>query len=250
MTDLFVRSWPVANPKGAVAIVHGLAEHSGRYEHVGAALNAAGYAAIALDHRGHGRSPGFPADMGGSVQQIVDDVVALCAQAHAIHPRTFLLGHSMGTIFSLAAEPEVPSGTLAGLVLSGIAIQPGAAVLAAIGQPEPSLPPELVSRSPEVVQAYVDDPLVFKDLPQPLIAMLLESSPRAVEAIGKVMIPVLLLHGTADQLCDIAGAHQAYAELIVTDKTVKAYEGLYHEVLNEPERETVIRDLIAWLDAH
>ena len=249
MPDLYEVSWPVADAKAAVVITHGLAEHSGRYTHVAQALNAAGYAVYAFDHRGHGRSVGFPADMGDDPDQLVRDVVAECALARAEHDKIFLLAHSMGTIFAIPAATEIPVDGFAGLILSGTALVPAEATMNAMAEGK-SLPPETVSRDPAVVQAYIDDPLVFTETPKLLAEKAIDAVTRAIEAIAKIEVPVLLIHGTADQLTSIEGANLVYAQLIVSDKTLKGYEGLYHEVLNEPEKDQVIADVIAWLDAH
>jgi alpha-beta hydrolase superfamily lysophospholipase len=250
MTQLFERAWPVDAAKAAVVIVHGLAEHSGRYDYVARKLNAAGYAVYAQDLRGHGQSVGFPGDMGGDVHQIVSDIVVECERVRTEHPKTFLLGHSMGTLYSLPAVVQAPAGTLAGLILSGIAVVPGPAVLASLASGE-GIPPETVSRDPEIVKAYIDDPLVFNDsVPPEIMTMAVEATTQALQAIPLVPIPTLLVHGSADVLCDMSGAQQAHTELVITDKTLKIYEGLYHEVLNEPERDGVIADVVTWLDAH
>jgi acylglycerol lipase len=248
--EIFVRTWPLTGAKATVVITHGAAEHLGRYEHVAQALNAAGYAVSAFDHRGHGRSVGFPADMGGSIDQVVADVVAQCEAAKEQSDKVFLLAHSMGTIFALPAAIEAPVGTLAGLILSGTALAPGPAVIESMTSGE-GIPASLISRDPEVVKAYEDDPLVFKgEMPSILADQALEAIGKAIEAIGKVTIPVLLLHGVADQITSIDGANMVYAQLVVSDKTLEAYDGLYHEVLNEPEKDKVIADLVAWLDKH
>lgn len=250
MSDLFERTWPLESAKATVVIVHGMAEHSGRYDYVAAALNDAGYAVVAPDMRGHGRSPGFPADMGMDVQRIVDDVAEVCERVRTTSPKTFLVGHSLGTLFSIAAAVGVEAGTLAGLVLSGVALEPGDAVVKALGEANPALPPETISRDPEIVKAYIDDVLVWKDISPSVMTIALAATQKAKEAVKQIRVPTLFLHGTADQLCSIRGAHEAYAEMVIADRTVKAYNGLYHEVFNEPERDTVIADLVAWLDAH
>ena len=249
MADLFEYSWPLADAKAAVVITHGLAEHSGRYEHVAQALNAAGYAVYAFDHRGHGKSVGFPADMGDDPEQLVRDVVAEVALAQNEHDKVFLLAHSMGTIFAIPAATEIPLKGFAGLVLSGTALVPAEATLTSMTEGKP-LPPETVSRDPAVVKAYVDDPLVFTETPALLAEKAIDAVTRAIGAIEKITVPVLLIHGTADQLTSIEGANLVYAQLVISDKTLKSYEGLYHEVLNEPEKDQVIADVIAWLDAH
>lgn len=250
MTDIFERSWPVDGAKGAVVITHGIAEHSGRYEYLAQALNHAGYSAFAYDHRGHGRSIGAPGDMGESVEQITEDVVERCVAARASYERTFLLAHSMGTLFALPAAAQAPDGTLAGLILSGVAVMPAQAALEAALEGR-GLPPETICRDPAVVKAYVDDPLIFSDaIPPEMMSRVGEAIQAAIDAIPKINIPVLLLHGTDDQLTSIEGANMVHAQLVVTDKTLKVYEGLYHEVLNEPEKDQVIADVVGWLEDH
>ncbi len=250
MGDLFEREWPIDEAKGAVVIAHGIAEHSGRYEHVAQALNQAGYSVFAYDHRGHGQSIGAPGDMGESVEQLVQDVVDHCVAARASYEKTFLLAHSMGTLFALPAAVQAPDGTLSGLILSGIALVPGTAALESMGSGE-ALPPETISRDPDVVKAYVDDPLIFNDaIPPETLTRVVEVIQLATDSVSKVTVPVLLLHGSEDILTSVEGANMAHAQLIVTDKTLKVYEGLYHEVLNEPEKDQVIADLVAWLDDH
>jgi alpha-beta hydrolase superfamily lysophospholipase len=248
--EIYERTWPVADPKGVVAISHGLAEHSGRYEHVAQALNAAGYFVTAYDHRGHGRSVGFPAEMGEDVDQLVADCVAHCIFAKQFHDKVFLLAHSMGTMFALPAAAEVPIGTLSGLILSGVALAPGPAVLEGLAEGK-GIPANAISRDPAVVKAYEDDPMVFNDVtPKMISEHALDAITKATQAIPMIAIPVLLLHGTNDLLTSLEGANMVHTQLVITDKTLKAYDGLYHEVLNEPEKDQVIGDLIEWLDAH
>lgn len=246
MTELFERAWPATDAKGAVVIVHGLAEHSGRYEYVAQALNAAGYAAYAQDARGHGQSVGFPGDMGGDPDRVLDDVVELCARVRREHEVVFCLAHSMGTLFAVPAVARMPSDTLRGLVLSGTVGAPGPAGEELMTKG--SVPPEAVSRDPEIVKAYVDDPLVFEQVPQELLALAGEVTAKFFEAIPKITLPVLLIHGENDLLCGLAGAQLVHTQLVGTDKTLLTYPGLYHEVLNEPERDKVIADVVAWLD--
>lgn len=250
MSELHEQVWPVTDAKAGVVIVHGLAEHSGRYAHVAQALNKAGYTVYAADLRGHGRSAGFPGDMGGDLQTLINDVISFCARAAGAHTKTFLLAHSMGTLLALPAVAEMPAGTVDGLILSGVALMPGPAVLEAIGSGE-GIPPELISRDPEVVEAYKKDELVFYDrVPQELMAMAMEATQRASAAVPQINVPTLILHGADDQICDISGADYVFVELVVVDKQIQRCHGLYHEVLNEPEKDKVIGDVVTWLDAH
>ncbi|HYZ92996.1 MAG TPA: alpha/beta hydrolase [Actinomycetota bacterium] len=248
MTDLFERTWPTSTAKGAVVIVHGLAEHSGRYDYVAQSLNKAGYAVYAQDARGHGRSIGFPGDMGGDPARVVQDVVEFCVRVHGEHDATFLLGHSMGTLFAVSAVAQMPVGTLKGLVLSGTVAEPGPASQELIEKGR--VPPESVSRDPEIVQAYADDPLVFEKTPPELMALAGEVTAKYFEAIPLITIPVLLVHGEDDLLTAVGGARMVHTQLVTTDKTLIEYPGLYHEVFNEPEKDKVIADVVSWLDDH
>lgn len=247
MAELFERAWPAADAKGAVVIVHGLAEHSGRYEYVARALNAAGYAAYAQDARGHGQSVGFPGDMGGDPDRVLDDLVEICTRVQREHDVVFCLAHSMGTLFAVPAVARMGSETLRGLVLSGTVGAPGPATEELMTKG--SVPPESISRDADIVKAYVDDPLVFDQVPQELLALAGEVTAMFFEAIPKIRLPVLLIHGEDDLLCGLAGAQLVHTQLVGTDKTLLTYPGLYHEVLNEPERDKVIADVVAWLDA-
>ena len=113
-----------------------------------------------------------------------------------------------------------------------------------------SVPPESVSRDPEIVKAYAEDPLVFDKVPPELMALAGDVTAKFFEAIPLITLPVLLVHGEDDQLCGLQGAQLVHTQLVVTDKTLLTYPGLYHEVLNEPERDKVIGDVVSWLDAH
>ncbi len=248
MPDIYERSWPVAGAKGAVAIVHGLGEHSGRYDYVAQALNTAGYSAYAMDVRGHGRSVGFPHDMGDDLNQVVTDVVEFCVGVRESFEKTFLLAHSMGTLLSMPAVPRVPEGTLSGLILSGTATEPGPAGGDLFEKG--AVPLDALSRDPAVQEAYESDPLVWKEVPSHIFDHLIELGGLVQQAIPLIDIPVLLIHGRDDPLTNIAGASGVYAELVISDKTLLGYDGLRHEILNEPERDTVIADVVSWLDKH
>ncbi len=246
--EIYERAWPVADAKGGVAIVHGLGEHSGRYEYVAQSLNRAGYSAYAIDVRGHGQSVGFPHNMGEDPEALVNDVVELCVSVRESNERTFLLAHSMGTLLSIPATPRVPTGTLSGLILSGTATQPGPAggTLATEGR----VPSETLSRDEAVQKAYEDDPLVWDTVPQEIFGHLINIGVMVEAAIPMIQVPVLLLHGVADELTSIHGAEEVHAKLVGTDKTLIGYDGLRHEILNEPERDKVIADIVGWLDKH
>jgi len=235
---------------GSVLIVHGLAEHKGRYAYVQRSLADAGYVSHAIDLRGHGEADGFPGKV-SSADEWLDDVADGLAFAEGPLP-VFVVAHSMGTLPTLAYLGERGADGVRGLVLSACPIAPGQATLDALADPDaPGIPPEAVSRDLAVVKAYADDPLVFNaNVPPECTAAVMLVSQRAFAAAALVTIPVLLIHGGADPIADASGSKDISDVLASTDKTLKIYDGLFHEVFNEPERDQVIGDVIAWLDAH
>jgi acylglycerol lipase len=275
--------WQTWKPDGAVraviVIVHGASEHSGRYGHVAAALVADGYAVHASDHRGHGRSDG-PRAVIDRLASAVADVDQLVLEAREQHPGVpiFMLGHSMGGTVALsyalrhqpddsrAAQLSEAGGRadggrerLAGLILSGplAALEAAPAGLRLVGRVlsvlAPSLPlvaidATLVSRDPAVVRDYESDPLNHHGkLPARTVAELAAAIKTFPEAVSAITIPTLILYGTADRLCPPSGSTMLAERIGVADKTVKAYAGLFHEILNEPERDDVLTDIRGWL---
>jgi acylglycerol lipase len=259
---IFHRAWlPEPDAVAAVLLVHGLGEHSGRYEHVAAALAGGGYAVHALDLRGHGRSSGKRAFV-RSYDEFLRDVHQFRGLVEAEHPGLplVLLGHSMGGNIALGYALEHPDG-LRALVLSGPALQVGEdfspariKIFTAIAKIAPGLRPQglsadAISRDPEVVRAYREDPLVFTGkISAGLGAALIGAMLRFPDRYAELSLPVLLLHGTDDQLADVAGSRALEAAATGTEVTAHYYEGLYHEVFNEPERDQVLADLRSWLD--
>jgi alpha-beta hydrolase superfamily lysophospholipase len=237
---------PAGDAVGSVLIVHGLAEHKGRYAYVQQRLSDAGYLSHAIDLRGHGEAEGFPGKV-SSPDDWLDDV----AEGLSLGP-TFLIAHSVGTLPTLAYLGERGAGDLRGAVLSACPIAPGQATLDSLANPDaPGIPPSAVSRDPAVVKAYAEDPLVFNEnVPPECTASVMLVSQRAYVAAASVAIPVHMIHGGDDPIADASGSKDMFDALASTDKTLKIYDGLYHEVFNEPERDQVIDDVITWLDAH
>ena len=260
---IFWRSWtPDDTPARAVVVlVHGLGEHSGRYDHVAARLVGEGYAVHAVDHRGHGRSDG-PRAFIEDMDDVVADVDTLVDGAVAAEPDVpvFMLGHSMGGLIALRyalAHQE----RLAGLILSAALAQLDAVpkplelvarTLSVIAPRAPliAIDSALVSRDPSVVEAYRSDPLVHHGkVPARTAVQLADTVERFPETVGAITVPTLILYGTADGLCTPAGSVMLGERIGAADKTVTAYDGLFHEILNEPERETVLDDIVGWLGA-
>lgn len=265
---IFWQSWLPPGPcRGVVVIAHGAGEHSGRYQHVAERLVGEGYAVYALDHRGHGRSEGPRAyiDRMDNAVADLDTLVLRAAQEQGAGAGSaipvFLLGHSMGGTVALCyalrhqdrLDALALSGPLAALEAASPAMRMAAKTLSVL---TPRLPvigvdSSLVSRDPAVVEAYIADPLVHhRKLPARTVAELgaaIESFPSRVP---EITIPTLILYGTADGLCPTEGSVMLGRRIGAVDLTVKSYPGLYHEILNEPEREQVMDDLCAWLGAH
>ncbi|HEX8977672.1 MAG TPA: alpha/beta hydrolase [Solirubrobacteraceae bacterium] len=257
---IFWQAWRgEAEPQAVVVLVHGASEHSGRYQHVAADLTAAGYAVHALDHRGHGRSEGARAVI-DRMSRAVADVDQLVLQAAEEHPGrpVFMLGHSMGGTVAVAYCLR-HQDRLRGLVLSGplAATEAAPAPLLAVGRMLSALAPRLglvridaglVSRDPQVVRDYVADPLNFHGrLPARTVAELVAAVRRFPDAVGAITIPTLILYGTEDGLAPPAGAQMLFERIGSADKRVRAYPGLFHEILNEPERDEVLAEIRAWL---
>ncbi len=260
---LYTCEWHPAGPtRGVIVLVHGLAEHSGRYGELVGTLTAAGFAVYALDQRGHGRSPGARAQI-GRFGWLVADLATRLQTARAAQPDVplVLLGHSMGGAVALATALEHPQ-LVDALALSAPAIAADPAVSAlrvAFAQLLSRLLPgvgvlrleaALVSRDPAVVAAYECDPLVYRGAVPARTAVELLGAMTAFPArVPALRVPTLVLHGTADGLVPIQQAQAVWQAFGTTDLTVHRYPGLYHELFNEPERAQVYADLLAWLSA-
>jgi len=259
------QAWlPERNLRSVIVISHGLAEHSGRYAGLATRLVGRGHAVYAIDHRGHGRSTGERANI-DRFSYLVSDLSAFVGRAQREHPDlpVFLLGHSMGGAVAFASALRIP-GTLKGLVLSAPALAAGQAVspfkesiLKVLSRFRPcaaalTLPAAAVSRDPAVVRAYESDPQVHHGpIPARTVAELLDAMARFPPAAPTLKVPVLVQHGTADSLVPLAATRPVY-ETMGSPKlrTLRYYDGLYHEIYNEPEHDSVIGDLERWLDGH
>jgi alpha-beta hydrolase superfamily lysophospholipase len=260
---IYHQSWlPDGEPKAVVLLLHGLAEHSGRYTHIAQALTDAGYAVHALDHRGHGKSDGKRTFV-KSYDQYQADILQFRAMVEAQHAGLplFVLGHSMGGNLALGHVLDHQEG-VRGMVLSAPALAPGASLSPSkiklaklVGKIAPGLRPEAlssdaISRDPAVVAAYVADPLVFNGkITAGAAAALLNSMETFPRRYAELRLPILLQHGTADALVDIAGTRALERGAVNATVTSHYYDGLYHEIFNEPEQAAVLADTVGWLDS-
>ena len=261
-TELFFQHWaPEGDAKAVICLVHGLGEHSGRYAHVADTYNAAGYAVIAFDTRGHGRSPGGRGNT--PFEPTMDDIAALIARGAELYPGKpqFLYGHSLGGLlvltYCLRRKPSLTGvvGTSSGLAspLLEQKLKIGAAKVLGSLLPSVTIPTgldvNLISRDPEVVKAYVADPLTHDKATLALGRDGAVGAERALAEAGQFTLPLLLVHGTADEIAYAKGSEE-FASKVTSEHELKLYEGLYHETHNEPEKATVLADIVAWLDAH
>ncbi|MEX5721514.1 alpha/beta hydrolase [Geodermatophilus maliterrae] len=262
-SGLYWQGWTVADPVGVVVLVHGAHEHGGRYAHVAERLGAAGYAGYAADHPGHGRSPGRRGDL-VSLDAAVAGVATLARTAADRHPGVplFVYGHSLGGLVALQYLTGTPHERVAGGVVSAPALDTSTAtpvqrVLAPVlsrlapGLGVLTLDPETVSRDPEVVAAYRADPLnhTGKMLARTGTAIMLGAAGMPAR-LRSLTLPLLVIHGGADRLMPPSASEVVRAHAASPDLTVRVYEGLFHEPHNEPEKDEVLADVVAWLDAH
>ena len=259
--SIFATSWlPDGVPRDHLVLAHGYAEHLGRYRAVADFFTAAGYAVHALDHRGHGKSGGARAvidsfaNADADIDQLVDRV-----RAESGLNQIKLIGHSMGGSLALNYALNHPE-KLSGLVLSGPAIGGGlpkvqALLLGIISKIAPALgmiqlDADAVSRDPQIVADYKADPLVFLGkVPARTAREMMHAITTYPSRVGAMQMPCLLMHGGADSLVRAEDARPVFAAIASRDKTVRIFDGLYHEIFNEPERLEVLGIVKAWLDA-
>lgn len=263
-TDIFYQYWlPEGEPKATLLVVHGVREHSGRYMNVVNHLVPSGYGVYGIDHIGHGKSDGERV----YVERFQDYTKTLKKYFDMIREwqperPIFLIGHSMGGLISTAFLLE-HQDELSGAVLSAPSIKVSdntsqaiifVGKLLSIIMPKAGLiklDAENVSRDPAVVDAYINDPLAYTGkITARLGAEILETMQRVTEEATEIRLPIMIVQGSDDKVVDPRGAQLLYDLVTSEDKTIKIYDGLYHEVFNEPEHEQVLNDVKTWLEAH
>lgn len=264
--ELVWQAWVPDEPRGAIVIVHGLAEHSSRYRETGEFLCSNGWAVFTGDLRGHGLSPDVPGAGRVHVKRFDDyfnDVEAFIDLARDACPGLplFLLGHSMGGLIAIRYVLERPAG-VAGAIISSPALgthpdfQPPVLLKLLVGvlsrlAPKLLVKSELdtnaISHDPAVVRAYMDDPLVSQKVSARWYAEMMKAMKIARREAGSLSVPMLLMQSGADRLVDpsaparwAAAAPDGHVELVTWD-------GFYHEMLNEPEKDRVRSRILDWL---
>lgn len=264
--QLYEQCWmpgDVEEIKAVIVLVHGLAEHGGRYAAAGEFFANQGFAVAVSDLRSHGKSEGKDTEF-SSMDDLVEDIDHFVHKIKERLPQTpiFLYGHSMGgtiaTLYTIKKQPQ-----FLGVLLTGAALITGDSVPKALlrvvgilGKLVPKmktmvLDGSTVSKDPAVVDAYNTDPLNYrKGIPACTGAAFNAGIAEAQTGLNQFKLPVLIMHGSEDRLVDAGGSQYMYEHTGSQDKQLKIYQGLYHELLNEPEKEEVMNDMLAWMEAH
>jgi len=265
---LHVQHWPADadDHRAVVMLVHGLAEHIARYDHVARAFNQAGFSIVGLDLRAHGKSEGEDDHRAHvpNTELLVDDLELLWEQIKAANPSTprYVLGHSMGGLialkFTLRHQSDMVGLVVSGASLTGSIYVPGFLVglVDRLGKRLPHMPTltlkaKHISRAAEIVEQYDSDPLIQRG-PVRLgtAGSLLAAGQEVLQQAHTLSLPVFVLQGGADKIVSTSASQRLYKALTTNDKTLKIYPDFYHEILNEPERDDVIADILEWLESH
>ena len=258
---IFYRSWrPSTKPRGLVVIVHGFNAHSGQYLGVAEQFVSKGLAVYALDQRGRGKSDGerFYVD---KFADYVTDLTTFVKLAKGREPGlpVYLLGHSAGGVVSCIYTLEQQS-QLAGLICESFAFQVPApdfalAALKGLSHVAPhahvlKLNNEDFSRDPQVVKAMNSDPLIAHETqPTKTVAEMVRADERLKKEFSLIKLPLLILHGTNDKATKPSGSQLFFDKAGSTDKTLKLYEGYYHDLLHDVGKERVMGDILDWIGA-
>jgi alpha-beta hydrolase superfamily lysophospholipase len=249
-----------SSPTALMILAHGYAEHIGRYRHVIEALLEQGYAVFGMDHRGHGQSEG-PQCCIEQFDFYVKDLHLLVQQARQSYPELplVIIGHSMGGLIATLYAME-HTEMLDALVLSGVGLRVGddtSPVVKAVARIVARVLPKLplapgttghLSRDPSVREAWKADPHAYQGGVKARMGIeLLKAGKVARRRLDEVSVPLLIMHGTADKLTNPEGSRELYEQASSEDKTLKLWDGFYHEIFNEPEKEQVIGYMLGWL---
>jgi alpha-beta hydrolase superfamily lysophospholipase len=260
-TSLYVSDYllPAADARGAIVIMHGLGEHSGRYRQLAERLNDAGWSVRCYDQRGHGRSQGARGDVPNGTPMLQDAQIAIDDLTARTGLRPFLLGHSMGGLFA-AHCALARCAPLRGLILSSPALavpmssfqmlmlKTMRALAPSLGLPN-GLQVRYLSHDAAVVKAYQNDPLVHGKISARLLSSMLASIDYCASHAGELAMPALLLVAGDDHLVDAQGSQRFFAAAPPATTTMTVYPELYHEIFNETASQRPLADLLAWLDA-
>jgi alpha-beta hydrolase superfamily lysophospholipase len=259
---LKVRSWEVEKPRAFICLIHGFGEHSGRYEHVGKFFNEHGISVAAFDLRGHGESEGKRGHA-PNLESYQNDisVFSYIVKAAAKKAPVFLYGHSMGgnlvLYYLINRDPTIFKGIITTGPWIRLAFEPKPYMITlgklmrkiypSFTQPS-GLVEEHVSKDPEVVKDYINDPLNHSSITASAGMGLTESAAFLNKFKGLVTISALIMHGSEDLFTSQPASEEFAKRVKCGDMTYKKWEGMYHEVHNEPDKLTVLKYIVDWID--
>lgn len=260
--QIFFRCWrPEGPPSALVVICHGVNSHSGQYDWTARQLADTGFAVYALDLRGRGKSSGERFFV-GDVEDYVGDLATMIELAKTREPGlpVFLLGHSAGGVVSCVYTLE-HQAEIDGLICESFAFRvPAPGVVLSVIKGLSHVAPHLrvlklhnedFSRDPEAVRALNADPLIAGEVqPASTVAALVRADERLEKEFGRITLPVLIMHGTVDKATVPAGSEFFYQHAGSPDKTLRLYEGHYHDLFNDYGKEEVLLETTQWIRQH
>ncbi|MEX2705869.1 MAG: lysophospholipase [Candidatus Freyrarchaeum guaymaensis] len=260
-TKIYYQFWRPEEVRAVIVGVHGLAEYSGRYAHVADHFANEGIAFYALDHRGHGLSEGILGYVDAFDDYIDDlDTFVDLVREREKGKKLFLLGHSLGGTISIAYAMKHPE-KIDGLILSSpglkLAVELDPELMKAImelseSNPTQEIPnqidPYVLTHDRAVCEKYDKDPLVFKTITARFATEFFTTMEKLLEDAEKLQVPTLLLVAGDDKLVNPEGSKEFAEKVKQKDFQIKIYDGFYHELLNEVEKEKVFQDIDAWLE--
>lgn len=260
--EIYIEKWLVDNPRGVIALVHGLGEHIGRYAHVAKFFNDAGFSVIGNDRYGHGKSPGNRGDAPSYAYFLdeIDYLIEVCEQVSEGTP-VFLYGHSMGGQLVLWHGIEKPKSAVKGIVCSAPAVRLShppnlilIKILAFVEQYFPTVTQDnglnlkFLSKDSEVITHYANDPLVHRRISLRVGKGMLDVARVLNEFKGDFPKPLFLMHGAEDGITDPSGTSDLNDRL-TSDVEFHIWPGVYHEIHNEPEKQDYLKVILKWLES-
>lgn len=258
---LHKNEWLVKNPKALILLVHGLGEHSGRYEYnqLAKSFNKAGISVTSFDQRGGGKSDGLVAYI-DRFTQLTEDLAMIAEAEKSADVPFILLSHSLGGLIATRYLIDYTDHPFDMAIFSAPAVKADdsmAPLLRKIAPviskffpklPAAKLAQDMISKDPAVRDRYQADPLIYKGKIRARKGYeVMKSMEYVMDRFGVINLPVLVLHGADDKITDPIGSQMLYDGASSSDKTLKYFVGLYHEIFNEPERAEVIDYTIDWI---
>jgi alpha-beta hydrolase superfamily lysophospholipase len=260
-TLLYSRLYENENAQSHILLVHGFGEHSGRYEALIAHLLGKGHSVTVYDQRGHGKSAGLYGHVDRFAQYEEDlDFMVSVVNSHNESQKLFLVAHSMGGLVALRylmRQPWAVMGAVISAPLVEIATKVPAhkrfiakmsAALAPRMRMANEINPSVLSRDAEIGRAYAADPLVGKMVSTRWFSEALKAMDELKRSAPQIIHPVLVMHGSEDKLANVEATKNLFVNVGSADKRMKIYEGYYHELFNEPEKQEIYERVTDWLE--